>query len=172
MSDQRRLEITRPKPWITYSVALPTPHYSVYIPFSDAISSNFSPVLPTRNLPILKSPRIQQEAHHALQGGGGYLPCASNRRGRNQLAPFGRPSRFRADPEWLRKPRSLAPSCLQTFFFRPGALLRHGGAACVTHPWPAAIAGDVSAISRGETERIRGRAENPSSREPESNDNP
>ena len=44
---------------------------------------------------------------------------ASNRRGRNQLAPFGRPSRFRADPKQLWKPKSLALSYLRTFFSVP-----------------------------------------------------
>ena len=39
--------------------------------------------------------------------------------GQNQLVPFGRPSRFRADPEQLRKPKSLALSCLRTFFSVP-----------------------------------------------------
>jgi len=79
-----------------------TPYYSIYSPFFP------DPVLPTRNFSILKSPPVQQEAHHALWGGGRYLPCASNRLGQNQLVPFGRPSRFRADPEQLRKPKSLA----------------------------------------------------------------
>jgi hypothetical protein len=36
----------------------------------------------------------------------------------------------------------------------------------VTHPWPAAIAGDVSTHARGSRE-IRGRAEDTLSREPE-----
>ena len=60
-----------------------TPYYSIYSPFFP------DPVLPTRNFSILKSPPVQQEAHHALWGGGRYLPCASNRLGQNQLVPFG-----------------------------------------------------------------------------------
>ena len=90
-----------------------TPYYSIYSPFFP------DPVLPTRNFSILKSPPVQQEAHHALWGGGRYLPCASNRLGQNQLVPFGRPFRFRADPKQLWKPKSLALSYLRTFFSVP-----------------------------------------------------
>ena len=43
-----------------------TPYYSIYSPFFP------DPVLPTRNFPM-KSPQVQQEAHHALLGGGGHL---------------------------------------------------------------------------------------------------
>ena len=44
---------------------------------------------------------------------------APHRLGQNQLVPFGRPSWFRADPEQLRKPKSLALSYLRTFFSVP-----------------------------------------------------